>query len=115
MRARNMNLGNEMIRIVMAATAAAVLASACGAVGGGDKAAIIAACTKEGESQKNCECVANEFEKALDKDAFHAMALGAQGKEEEADKIMNALPMDKQMAMATAAMGVMMKCVPGAS
>jgi hypothetical protein len=104
-----------MIRIVMVAAAAAAFASACSAAGG-DKAAIVAACTKEGESQKNCECVATEFEKNLDKEAFHAMALGAQGKEEEADKIMNALPMDKQMAMATAAMGAMMKCAPdGAS
>jgi hypothetical protein len=102
----------KMIRIVMAAAAAAALASACSAAGGGDKAAIIAACTKDGENKTNCECVANEFEKTLDKDAFHAMALGAQGKEEEADKIMNALPMDKQMQMATAAMGAMMKCVP---
>ncbi len=74
---------------------------------------IIAACTKDGESQKNCECVATELEKALDKDAFHAMALGAQGKEEEAEKIVKALPMDKQMAMATSAMGAMMKCAPG--
>jgi hypothetical protein len=103
-----------MIRIAMAAAAAAALVSACGAVGG-DKAAIIAACTKDGESQKNCDCVATELEKALDKDAFHAMALGAQGKEEEAEKIVKALPMDKQMATATSAMGAMMKCAPGAT
>jgi hypothetical protein len=103
-----------MIRIAMAAAAAAALASACGGTGG-DKAAIVAACTKDGESQKNCDCVATELEKSLDKDAFHAMALGAQGKEEEANKIVNALPMDKKMATATAAMGAMMKCVPGAT
>jgi hypothetical protein len=96
----------------MAAAAAAALASACGAVGG-DKAAIIAACTKDGESQKNCDCIATEFEKTLDKDAFHALALGAQGKEEEADKIVQSLPMDKQLAMATTTMSVMMKCAPG--
>jgi len=100
----------------MAAAAAAALASACSAAAGGDKAAIIAACNKDGTTSKaNCDCVANEFEKSLDKDAFHAMALGAQGKEEEADKIMSALPMDKQMAMATAAMGVMMKCMPNSN
>jgi hypothetical protein len=93
--------------------AVVALASACSA-GGGDKAAIIAACTKDGENQKNCECVAGELEKSLDKDAFHAMALGAQGKQEEAEKIVKALPMDKQMAVATSAMGAMMKCVPGA-
>ena len=98
-----------MYRIVMAAVAATMLASAC-SVAGGDKAAFIAGCVKEGDDKKTCECAGNEFEKALDKDAFHAMALQAQGKSEEADKIMNALPMDKQIAMATAAMGAMMKC-----
>lgn len=101
-----------MIRIVMAAGAAALFASACSAAAG-DKAALIESCKKEGESAKTCECVAGEFEKNLDKDAFHAMALAASGKEEEADKIMNALPMDKQMQMATAAMGAMMKCAVG--
>lgn len=98
----------------MTAAAVAALASACSAAGG-DKAAIIAACTKDGEDQKNCECIATEFEKALDKDAFHALALGAQGKQEEADKIVKSLPMEKQMAMATSAIGAMTKCVPGAS
>ena len=100
-----------MSRIAMAAAAAAVLASACSAAGG-DKAAIIAACTKDGDNQKNCECVATELEKTLDKDAFHGFALGAQGKQEESEKILKALPMEKQMAMATAAMGAMIKCVP---
>ena len=98
-----------MIRMVLAAGAAALVVSACSAAGG-DKAALMASCKKEGESDKTCSCVANEFEKTLDKQAFHAMALSAQGKNEEADKIMNALPMEKQMQMATAAMGVMMKC-----
>jgi hypothetical protein len=98
-----------MIRILMAAGAAALFASACSAAGG-DKAALIEACKKDGDDQKTCDCVANEFEKNLDKDAFHAMALSAQGKSEEAEKILTALPMDKQMQMATAAMGVMMKC-----
>jgi hypothetical protein len=101
-----------MFRIVMAAAAATMLASACSGASG-DKAAIIASCAKDGEDKKTCECAANEFEKALDKDAFHAFALQAAGKEEEADKIISALPMDKQIAMATAAMGAMMKCQPG--
>ena len=104
-----------MIRILTGTAAAVLLASACGAAGG-DKAAFVSGCVKEGESQKTCDCVATEFEKSIDKDAFHAMALQAQGKTEEADKIMNALPMDKQIAMATVAMGAMMKCaVPPAT
>lgn len=98
-----------MFRIVMGAAAAALLASACSAAGG-DKTAFVNGCVKEGEKKETCECVATEFEKSIDKDAFHAMALQAQGKTEEADKIMNALPMDKQIAMATVVMGAMMKC-----
>lgn len=93
----------------MGAAAAALLASACGAAGG-DKAAFVNGCVKEGEKKETCECVATEFEKSIDKDAFHALALQAQGKAEEADKIMSALPMDKQIAMATVMMGAMMKC-----
>ncbi len=96
----------------MAAAGAALLASACSGAGG-DKAAFIAGCVKEGETQKTCECVGAEFEKSLDKNIFHAMALQASGKGEEADKIVNALPADKQMSMATAAMGAMMKCAVG--
>ena len=103
-----------MARILMAAAAAAVLASACGAVGG-DKQAFIDGCVKGGDDKKTCECVGTEFEKTIDKQAFHAMALQAAGKAEEADKIINALPLDKQMAMATAAMGVMMKCAAAPS
>ncbi len=41
-----------------------------------------------------------------------ALALGAQGKQEEAEKIVKALPMDKQMATATAAMGAMIEVRP---
>jgi hypothetical protein len=103
-----------MIRIVMTAAAAALLASACNAAAGG-KGALVAECVEGGEEKKTCECVANELEKNADKDAFRAMTLEAQGKTEEAEKIISALPMDKQISVATAAMGAMMKCSPGLS
>src|SRR5262245_19101068 len=97
-----------MARILMAAAAAAVMLSACIPGAGGDKQAFIDGCVKGGDDKKTCECVGTEFEKTIDKQAFHAMALQAAGKTEEADKIINALPVDKQMAMATAMMRVMM-------
>jgi hypothetical protein len=103
-----------MIRIVMTAAAAALLASACDASAGG-KGALVADCVENGEEKQTCECVANELEKNADKDAFRAMTLEAEGKTEEAEKIISALPMDKQISVATAAMGAMMKCSPGLS
>lgn len=103
-----------MFRIMTTAAAAALLATACGAAGGG-KAALVAECVEGGEERKTCECVATELEKNADKDAFRAMTLEAQGKTEEAEKIISALPMDKQISVATAAMGAMMKCSPGLS
>lgn len=101
-----------MIRIMTTAIAAALLATACGAAAGGGKAALVDACVDGGEDKKTCECVANELEKNADKDAFRAMTLEAQGKTEEAEKIISGLPMDKQISVATAAMGAMMKCSP---
>lgn len=101
-----------MKRFVMAAAAVLMLAS-CGAVGGGGKAAMVKSCVKEGEDKKTCECVATELEKNADKDVFKALVLQSQGKNEEAEKIMNALPMEKQFSAASAAMGAMMKCAVG--
>jgi len=99
-----------MKRFVLAA-AAVLLLAACGA--GGGKAAMVKSCVKEGEDKKTCECVATELEKNADKDVFKALVLQSQGKNEEAEKIMNALPMEKQFSAASAAMGAMMKCAVG--
>lgn len=100
-----------MKRFVLAA-AAVLMAASCGAAGGG-KAAMVKSCVKEGEDKKTCECVATELEKNADKDVFKALVLQSQGKNEEAEKIMNALPMEKQFSAASAAMGAMMKCAVG--
>ena len=102
-----------MIRLVMAAGAALVLSSACGAVGGGDKQVLIHACVKEGEPREQCECIATAMEKHMDKDLLHAAALEAQGKTEEAQKIAEKLAPDKAMPSATAAMAPIMQCAMG--
>jgi hypothetical protein len=104
-----------MIRIVMAAGAALVLSSACGAVGGSDKQAIIDECVKQGDDRKQCECIATAMETHMDKELFHAAALEAQGKSEEAQKLAEKIGPDKAMASATAAMGPMMQCAMGAA
>jgi hypothetical protein len=104
-----------MIRIVTAAGAALVLSCACGAVGGGDKQAIVDECVKQGDDRKQCECIATAMEQHMDKDLFHAAALEAQGKSEEAQKLAEKIGPHKAMASATAAMGPMMQCAMGAA
>lgn len=98
------------MRLMMFAVAAAGLAvSACGGAGGG-KSELVEACVADGEDKAQCECIATELEANLDEDVFRAMVLGAQGKEAEAEEIMNDMPMDKQFSVATGAMAAMMKC-----
>jgi hypothetical protein len=80
----------------MGVAAIALLATACGAAGGG-KGAIVAKCIKDGESQKVCQCMADKVEKAVDKDVFRAMVMEAEGKVEESQKLLESLPMEKQM------------------
>lgn len=96
-------------RLILALCAAASLA-ACGAAGGGGKSAMVSKCVEGGEDRKVCTCVADEMEKTLDKEIFQAMLLEAEGKSEEAQKIMSALPLGKQLGAATGMMGVMAKC-----
>ncbi len=89
--------------------ASAVLLAACGAAGGG-ASAMIKKCVDDGEDRKTCTCMVTEMEKTLDKEVFGAMVLQAEGKEDEAQKIMSNLPLNKQLGAATGMMGVMGKC-----
>ena len=113
MRPLNSLGDQDMIRIAMAAGAALMMSSACGAVGGGDKQVLVDACVKEGEPREQCECIATAMEKHMDKDLLRAAALEVQGKTEEAQKIAEQVGPDKAMASATAAMGPMMQCAMG--
>lgn len=88
--------------------AAAGLCLAACAPGG--KAAIVKACVDDGTERKTCECMAKELEAKVDKEAFQAMVLGAQGKDAEAEAILKKLPMDKQFSVATGAMSAAMTC-----
>jgi hypothetical protein len=76
---------------------------------------MIDACVKDGDDKKQCECIATAMEKYMDKELFHAAALEAQGKSEEAQKIAEKVGPDKAMASATAAMGPVMACAMGAT
>lgn len=91
----------------MGVAAVALLATACGAAGG--KGTLVAKCVKEGQSQKQCDCMIGKIEKAVDKDVFRAMVMEAEGKVEESQKLLQSLPMEKQMS----AMGALsaMECL----
>jgi hypothetical protein len=83
----------------------------CGVVnGGGEKAVLVDQCVKEGNDKKNCDCMAAEAENTLDKDVLAAMALGAQGKDAEADAAMQKLTMEQQFSVVTFAGSVLEKC-----
>lgn len=98
--------GIDVMARWMIAAAGALLLSACG----GDKSAMVSACVKDGTDRKVCDCVATELETKLDKDVFHAMALGAQGKDEASEKAMEGLSMEQKFSVATGAMAAAMKC-----
>ena len=101
-----------MTKVLMAA-AAALLVSACG-VGGG-KSVYVAACVKEKQGdQKTCQCIGDKLEKTLDPQMFQAVTLQAEGKAEEADKIISKIPDEKKFTGAMAAAGAAMSCMAGA-
>lgn len=100
-----------MKRIVMAAVAALVLAG-CGAAGGA-KAAMVKACTESGESETNCTCIADSLEGSLDAATFKQVATAMAAGDEEGEKMMTELPVDKQGAVMGALMAAGMSCMMG--
>jgi len=101
-----------MKTFLIAAVAALALAG-CGAVGGGQKAAMIKSCTESGESEANCTCVADSLEEGLDADTFKLVATAMAAGEEEGQQMMNDLPVEKQGAVMGALMSAGMSCMMG--
>jgi hypothetical protein len=87
----------------------ALFMAACGAAPNA-KSAMIKKCVEGGETEAICTCVATEMETTLEPEIFKAMTLEAEGKSEEAQKIMQSLPLGKQLGAATGMIGVMAKC-----
>lgn len=101
------------MKTLILAAAAALLLTGCGAIGGGEKAAMVKACVDSGETDKNCTCIADKLEAGLDKDTFKAVAGAMAAGEEEGNKLMEALPADKQGAVMGALMTAGMTCMMG--
>ena len=57
-----------------------------------------------------CGCLATETKKAVDADAYNAMVLVAQGKGEEANALMEKMPIEKRFTVATGTVTAMDKC-----
>ena len=101
-----------MKKFVFAALAAFALAG-CGAAGGGAKAALVKACTDSGESDTSCTCVADSLEGSLDAETFKLVATAMAAGDEEGEKMMNDLPVEKQGAVMGALMSAGMSCMMG--
>ena len=101
-----------MPRVTLAALAVLVLAVDC-SEGGAGKEAWIKQCAKGGDDRKTCTCVADDLQKNLDHPAFKAMILDAEGKPEEANRIRDKMPVDRQMAAMNVAMKAAGKCASG--
>ncbi len=83
---------------------------ALAACGGGGKSALVDACVDEGEDKKDCACMADKLEEQLSPRAFEAVVLGATGKEEEAEKMMEDLGMAEAVALGGAMISVIGEC-----
>lgn len=101
-----------MKNMIFAAVSALAL-TGCGAIGGGEKAAMVKACTDSGEAEKDCTCIADSLEKGLDADTFKVVATAMAAGDAEGEKMMEALPADKQGAIMGALMSAGMSCMMG--
>ena len=93
---RNLLLGTSLLAL-----------SACG---GGGKSALIEACIEQGDSKDHCACMADKLEEGLSPEAFDAMVLGAQGKDEESEAAMNELGLGEAMATGGVMIGAIAAC-----
>lgn len=101
-----------MKTFVFAAVAALALAG-CGAIGGGEKAAMVKTCTEAGESEKDCTCIADSLEANLDKATFSTVARAMAAGEAEGEKMMEELPPEQQGKVMGALMSAGMGCMMG--
>jgi hypothetical protein len=91
--------------MLLAATGLLVLA-ACS----GPNKALVDSCIADGMDKSTCECLATEAEKQMDEDVFGAVVLMAEGKEEEANAMMEQMPIEKRFSVATGMISVMGAC-----
>lgn len=94
-----------MTKSLLAAVGLLALA-ACG----GPNKALVDSCVADGMAKADCDCLATEAEKQMDKDVFDAVVLMAEGKEDEANAMMEKMPIEKRFSVATGMISVMGAC-----
>jgi hypothetical protein len=78
---------------------------------GGEKAAMVKACTDSGEAEKNCTCIVNNLETSLDADTFKVVATAMAADDAAGDKMMDELSAEKQDALMAALTSAGMTCL----
>jgi len=94
----------------LAAIAALALAAAGCMEADNTHKVLVDRCVADGSSQEACSCMADTAEASLDEDSLKVMVLGAQQKHEEAQALMQSMPLDKQLAFGTFAFEAIDKC-----
>jgi hypothetical protein len=102
------------MKMAMLAAVAALALTGCDAIGGSPKASMVKACVDGGEAKETCTCFADSLEGSLDKETFALVAKAAAAGEEEGQKMLEDLPVEKQGAMMGAMMSAGMSCAVGA-
>lgn len=98
-----------MYRHALVIAALALGASAC-TQPVNTKKVLVDRCVSDGSSAEACECVATEAEASLDEESLKVMVLGAQEKHDEAEALMQSMPLDKQLAFGAFAFEAIDKC-----
>ncbi len=90
------------------AAAAALFAAACS---NGGETALVKQCQQGGESAKVCSCMVAQMKKNTDADVFRLITLQAEGKSDQARKLAEKIPVNKQMQLATAGLAATQTCM----
>jgi hypothetical protein len=64
----------------------------------------------DGNTEEACRCMAEQAEASLDKEVLAAMALAAEGRDEEADLAMQKLTIEQQFSVAPFAAAAVETC-----
>ena len=75
-----------------------------------ERTVLVSQCVKDGNTEEACRCMADQAEATLDKEVLAAMALAAEGKDDEADEAMRKLTMEQQFSVAPFAAAAVEAC-----
>jgi hypothetical protein len=77
--------------------------------------ALVQSCVADGLPEDTCKCLASESKKSMDPKVYEAIALAATGKVDEANAIMETLPIEKKFQAGSGIHGAMAACAVNAN